>query len=272
MFFIIRKVLILVPYLFQVHSFELKNNTIGTVLTGAIIHDSNNTNIEGNTIDRLDFLSLDTDTKNFTFHGNTIKNLDLESLVVNNAMTIQVTNNSFYHIERFGLSWLRSKLDGGTMTFTGNHFYKYERGSLIFYFSVYNEKLVIDSNILHITTCNCTSLQLIEQMTEVQNNTVHTFQPERELTSKMFIESSYCHDDEGKEIDISSYCHVDSHRQNWHITLLVTMLLCGILVIAVVKKCVCKAEKYNRLLKESTTSLDAAHSQSITDSENDEML
>lgn len=260
-------------YFFQVHHFELKNNTIGAILTSAIIHDSNITNIEGNAINNLTFLSLDTDTKNFSFQGNTVMDLALESLVVNNALNIHVMNNSFYHVERFGLSWLRSKQDGGRMTFTGNHFYKYEKGSLIFYFSVYNEKLVIDGNILHITTCNCTSLRLIEEMAEVDDNMIHTFRHERELTSKMFIESSYCHDDEGKEIDISSSCHVaDSHYHNWHITVIVTMVLCGILVIAVLKKCLCKA-RYNSLLKASSTSLyDVEYSQSVsTESEHDEV-
>lgn len=238
-------------------------------MTGASILETKSTVIKGNSIDNLDFLCLEIDTHDFTFQGNTIKNLALESLVVNNATTIKVTNNSFYHIERFGLTWLRSKQEEGKMTFSGNHFYNYERGSLLFYFSVYNEHLVIDSNILHTTTCNCTTMQLIEQMTEVDDNMIHSFRAERELTNQMFMDTSFCHDGEGKEINLSDYCDGHSH-QKWHTTVIVIMGVCGILVIFVVKKCCCN-RRYKSLLKDSNMNIDATHSQIVTDSDSDEI-
>lgn len=238
-------------------------------MTGAVIQVSYTTIIEGNRIDHLDFLCLDTDTHDFTLHNNIIKNLALESIVVNNASTIKVIDNSFYHVERFGLTWLRSRQGEGKMTFTGNHFYKYERGSLIFYFTVYNEHLVIDGNILHTTTCNCTTMQLIELMTEVDDNMIHSFKDQREQTNRMFMDTSFCHDDEGKEINISDDCHIHSHKK-WHTSVIVVMVVCGALVVVVVKKCCCCNRRYKTLAKESDTRVYMTHSQNVTDSDSEE--
>ncbi|XP_071550886.1 uncharacterized protein [Panulirus ornatus] len=235
-----------------VHTFVLENNNISTILTGAIFHKSNETNILGNYIDQLNFLSLDTDTRIFTLEGNTIKFLSLETLVVNNAILIQVINNSFFHIDRYALTWLRLKSEKGLMVFSSNHFHKHVKGSLIFNLATYNEKLVIKNNILHTTFCNCSSAKLIETMTEANEDVIPSFKLENDKTNKLFTDSSFCLDEERKLSKISRLCANNESYWSWGLPVIVIVitLTCGLLVKIVLKQYTYKL-KYERLQRDT---------------------
>ncbi|KAK4289506.1 hypothetical protein Pmani_037529 [Petrolisthes manimaculis] len=86
----------------NVKNFVLQNNTIGTIMTGAIMHDSTKFIVQDNYITSIDFQALESVTYNFILSGNTIGTLALKSIAVKNATNIIITNNSFNHIERSG--------------------------------------------------------------------------------------------------------------------------------------------------------------------------
>nr|XP_045601905.1 uncharacterized protein LOC123760338 [Procambarus clarkii] len=234
-----------------VHTFALENNYIGTVSTGAIIQESEKTIIHHNYVGYLSFLSLDTDTHNFTLQANTIKNVALESLVVSNATFIQIINNEFFHIESFGLTSLHSTSQEGSMVFSDNIFHKHEPGSLIFYSTVFNKKLIIQNNVFKSTNCNCSFLSYIRKMTEINDSVTHSFTGEREKAYELFIDSSLCFDKERK-YKLSYLCKESELNHYWVFPAiaLVTIMFTGLLVTVVINRHMCSA-KYTRLFMES---------------------
>lgn len=195
----------------------LQNNTIGEVLTSAFVQDSHETLIENNSIDSLSFLSFDSSTHNFTFKGNTIKSLAIQSVVINNATKITILNNTFYHIERYGFASLYLSHKQGHFVFSGNQLYKQEEGSLIFYFTVFNDMLEIKNNVLHSVTCNCSTLMLLKKMTvdSAIRQTIAMY--------KQFEKSTFCSDIKNRPIRLQAICGKYSNRE-WELVILFIMI------------------------------------------------
>lgn len=185
----------------HVKKFVLQSNVIGKVLTSALIQDSQETVIENNSIDSLEFLSFDFSTHNFTFKGNTIKSLAIHSLVINEANTITILNNIFYHIERYGLAWLHLSPEQGYLLFSGNHFYAHEEGSLILLnFMPLNYKLEIENNVLHTVTCNCSTMMLLNSMT------IDSTMREPQVVYELFENSTFCSDMKNNTQRLNTIC------------------------------------------------------------------
>lgn len=132
----------------------------------------------------------------------------MQSLVINNATKIMILNNTFYHIERYGLAGLHLSHKQGYFVFSGNHLYKQEEGNLIFYFTVFNDVLEIKNNVLHTVTCNCSTMMLLNTMTA--DSTMR--QPR--AVYELFEKSTFCSDIKNKTTRLRTICGKYSDR-NW---------------------------------------------------------
>ncbi|XP_045132972.1 uncharacterized protein LOC123517120 [Portunus trituberculatus] len=183
----------------------LQSNMIGKVLTSALLHDSQDTVIENNSIDSLEFLSFDFNTHNFTFKQNIIKSLAMYSLVINEANAIIMLHNTFYHIERHGLAWLHLTQEHGYFLFSGNHFYAQEEESLILpNFMPLNYKLEIEDNVLHTVTCNCSTMILLNSI--ITDSTMR----EPQVIYELFEHSTICSDMKNNTIRLNIICGKNS--------------------------------------------------------------
>lgn len=203
----------------------VQNNAIDKVLTSALMHDSKKTLIENNSICNLSFLSLDSNTQHFILKGNTIKSIALQSLVVNTTDEIIILNNTFFHIEKDALSGLKSSGKAGSFVFSGNHIYAHEEGSLTFYSKVLGKNLKIMNNTLHMETCDCSTLKLLNTMT-YKNSIKH-----KRLVYEMFENSSFCCDKESKTTKLVDICKKPSHRE--HLNTGRASLIAAILIVSI---------------------------------------
>lgn len=226
----------------------LQNNTIDKVLPSALMLDSQETLIENNSIGNLSFLSLDSDTQNFTLKGNTIKSLALKSLEVNATNEIVIINNTFFYIEQYALSSLRSSHNKGSLEFSSNHLYTDEEGSLAFYSAVINKNLKIENNTLHMETCDCGTLRLLDNMTS--KNTIR----HKTNVYELFKNTSFCCDKGGNATKLTDVCKKHPHpgKKNTGraslIVAIILVILCGVLIL-IVRSCKLKIP-YKRLWME----------------------
>lgn len=184
-----------------VKKFVLQSNMIGKVLTSAFIQGSQDTVIENNSIDSLEFLSFDFNTHNFTFIGNTVKSLAMHSLVIREAKAITILNNIFYQFERYGLAWLHLSPEQGYLLFSGNHFYAQKEESLILIdFMPLNYELEIENNVFHTVTCNCSTKMLSNSMT------IDSTMKEPNVVYELFEKSTICSDMKNNTKRLSSIC------------------------------------------------------------------
>lgn len=186
----------------------LQNNTIDQVLN-AFLQDSQETLIENNCIGNLSFLSLDSNTQHFTFQGNIINWLALKSLAINTTNEIAIINNTFFHIEKYALSWLRVSDNGGVLVFSENHLYAHENGSLAFSSKMTSQNLKVQNNTLHTETCDCSALELLDTMTS-KINVKH-----KKLLYELFEDSSFCSDKNDKMTKFTDVCKLPSRQSHW---------------------------------------------------------
>lgn len=227
----------------------LLNNTIDKVLTSTLMHDSQKTQIENNSICKLSFLSLDSNTQCFILKGNTIKSLALKSLAVNATDEIIILNNIFLHIEKYALSWLKSSSKASSFVFSGNHLYAHDEGSLTFYSTVISKSLEIENNTLHMETCDCGTTKLLKTMTST-NSIKH-----KKVVYELFENSSLCCDKDGKTTKLTDICKKPSHPHHQNIgrasliaaLLVVSICGCSILTLWLRKKMI----PYKRLRTET---------------------
>lgn len=211
----------------------LQNNTIDNVLTSALMLDSQETLIENNSIGNLSFLSLDSNTQNFTLKGNTIKSLALQSLAVNATNEIVIVNNTFFYIEQYALSSLRSSYNKGSLEFSSNHLYTHGEGSLVFYSAVINKNLEIENNKLHMETCDCGTLRLLDNMTS--KNSIR----QKTIVYELFETTTFCCDKGGNATKLTDICKKHPHHGNTNtgraslIVAIMLVILCGVLILIV---------------------------------------
>lgn len=215
----------------------LQNNTIGTIMTSAILHDSDEILVQNNHIASIAFQALESVTYNFTMAGNTIGNLALMSLSVKNATNLIVTHNSFQHIERFGLAWIRSRKEKSSLVFTHNHIYGHDVSSLIFIFKTPGENLVIGNNTLHFRSCDCTALHVLVNMTRGDINDRVVYK-QGQQTFSIFKETSVCSDEHGNESSLTSLCQESKAAEAWMLPLIliVTLMVIGLVVARLLQR------------------------------------
>lgn len=260
----------------HVHQFLLENNTINNILPSAIFHDSNYTAILGNSIENLNLLSVEVSTYNFTLRNNTFQRITCESIKVNNATSIQVVGNTFFHIERNSFVWLRPITENGSTMFAENHFYEYDRGSLLFYHTIYNRHLEIHLNVMHTSTCDCDTVDLIKKMTEADNDTIKDFHKQRFTTYEMLRESSACMDENGEEYTVFVLCDDSKLPVSWvpvTIAFLMLVPICGILLLYMERQYKCLKRRNWSLNSRDVNPFNySANMAYEDDSENDEYV
>ncbi|XP_076047159.1 uncharacterized protein LOC143028633 isoform X3 [Oratosquilla oratoria] len=101
----------------KVDKFILKNNSIHTIKTGAILHRSTTSSILNNVIEKIDFLGIDIISKDLFFASNKIKYMTFDAVDVKNTSFIQVENNIFEKLDRLSFTWLRPAFYEGKLTF-----------------------------------------------------------------------------------------------------------------------------------------------------------
>ncbi|XP_064100121.1 uncharacterized protein LOC135211022 [Macrobrachium nipponense] len=258
----------------QVHEFLLENNNIGSIMTGAILHNSDTTTIYGNTFGNMSLLSLDVSTRNFTLKGNTIKEFRQSAIRIYDASFIEISENVFSHIGENSFIDLRTVLNNGSFSFTYNHFYTYESGSLQFYHTIYNKDLTINHNAIHVPVCDCKALQSIENMTEAHNKSMMDFKQQRYMTYELLQESSACVNNDGVENSMMILCIEAESNISWvsliaGITGLIIMISFIIFLMQRKQNCIKKLPTKNKVSVPYDYSVNFGY---LDDSENEEYV
>ena len=194
----------------------------------------------------MKLLSTDITTSNFTLENNTIKVMKESGLHVSNASFIKINANHFSFVERYCFIHLRQILHNGSFTFTNNHFYKYQLGSLQFDHTVFNKNLIVHLNAIHTTTCNCQAMDIVENMTEAHNKTKEDFHKQRYMTWELLKDTSPCVDKNGVEKSMTIVCYKPQSTTFWGPTVIGIMALIpivGIVILFVTKRKKCMKQQ-----------------------------
>lgn len=258
----------------QVQEFFLENNNISRIMTGAILHNSDTTTICGNTFENMSLLSLDVSTRNFTLKGNTIKEFRQSAIRIYDASFIEITENVFSHIGQNSFIDLRTVSNNGSFSFTYNHFYTYESGSLQFYHTIYNKHLNMNHNAIHVQVCDCKALESIENMTEAHNISMMDFNKQRYMTYELLQESSVCVNNDGVENSMMILCLDAKSNISWvsliaGITGLIIMISFIMFFTQRKQKCIKKLPTKNKVSVPYDYSINFGY---LDDSENEEYV
>ncbi|XP_076047157.1 uncharacterized protein LOC143028633 isoform X1 [Oratosquilla oratoria] len=215
----------------KVDKFILKNNSIHTIKTGAILHRSTTSSILNNVIEKIDFLGIDIISKDLFFASNKIKYMTFDAVDVKNTSFIQVENNIFEKLDRLSFTWLRPAFYEGKLTFVGNKFYAQNRGILLFHFGVYNQYLNLSNNIFIIDQCDCKSFKVaINRMTEADNKSIPIFLQERQYTADLLLHSSFCQDKHNRYLVGKSLCKNSSNST----LIVISFTLAGLFLVIII--------------------------------------